>query len=376
MALLFIPVTLLVVHRMDARARGESLWLLMVLIGGTLFIHPTTEAVVTGFTALALGLAFVQAVAAREFRGAASLAVGIGVRLAVPAVVLTVWLPGTPAAIAQQALVGELGGIAASLGFNQGFFGAFGAPGVLLFIAGLVLFTMHARYGIMGHVLPITTVLLALFLLWLYPRYTIGPAPIYERGWLFLGLFMVILAGYGAGMYFRAIPAMTRALAGGLSAGRRAWVSAPLAAIGVAALGVALLMGLTGDDRFRYTLQYRMVTEAMVADMAWIGSHRPDDANRVFMEPSLSFTFPPLAGVGNVPWRSSVTPETDWVIQKAWQMLGSGELDMDFIPRQGIYLIYTCLPGAGRCTELKASLPEIRKGVYWLPEWRRWRELP
>jgi hypothetical protein len=161
-----------------------------------------------------------------------------------------------------------------------------------------------------------------------------------------------------------------------LTVRREALARAPLFAAGVVVLAAALYLGLTSEERWRYTLQYRMVTEAMVADMAWIGDHRPADANRVFLEPSLAWTFPSLAGVGNIPWRSSAPPDTDWVIQKAWEMLGSGELDMDFIPRQDIYLIYTCLPGSGRCNELKAGLPEVREGVYWLPEWRRWRELP
>lgn len=375
-ALLFVPVTLMVVHRLEERGRGESLWLLMVLIGGTLFIHPTTEAVVTGFTAMALGLALIQSFLARQYRGAASLLAAIAVRMAVPVLVLQVWLPGTAVGIAREALLGEVTGIAAALGFNQGFFGAFGVIGVGLFVVGIVLFTMQARHGLMSYLLPTTTVSLALYLVVFYPRYSYGPPSIYERGWVFLGLFMVILAGYAVGAYFRAVPDMARAAMRRLTVRREALVRAPLFAAGVVVLAAALYLGLTSEERWRYTLQYRMVTEAMVADMAWIGDHRPADANRVFLEPSLGWTFPSLAGLGNIPWRSSAPPDTDWVIQKAWEMLGSGELDMDFIPRQDIYLIYTCLPGSGRCNELKAGLPEVREGVYWLPEWRRWRELP
>jgi hypothetical protein len=53
-AMLFIPVTLLILHTMEEKSRGKSLWLLLVLIGGTIFLHPPTEVVITVLAVLYL----------------------------------------------------------------------------------------------------------------------------------------------------------------------------------------------------------------------------------------------------------------------------------------------------------------------------------
>jgi hypothetical protein len=69
------------------------------------------------------------------------------------------------------------------------------------------------RYGLLTYVLPAVTGVPLWFLLFVYPRYHVGPSIIYERGWSCLGLFMAVFAGYGVAYYFRSVPALTRSAA-------------------------------------------------------------------------------------------------------------------------------------------------------------------
>ncbi len=155
-AMIFIPVTLMVLHRMEAVGRGQSLWLLLVLIGGTLFVHPPTEVVVTALAALYLAALGAEALVMRRYRRAMNLLVAVGIRMLVPIIVLGVWLP-TPTLSTVERSVSSDPGIIRLLGFNLGFFEAFGGIAVVLFVWGLLTFVWHRPYGLLSYVLPAFT---------------------------------------------------------------------------------------------------------------------------------------------------------------------------------------------------------------------------
>ena len=89
------------------------------------------------------------------------------------------------------------------------------------------------------------------------------------------------------------------------------------------------------------------------------------------MEPSLAWAYPPVAGPGSVVWAAIASPfRANWADQFR-KVLATGEVETEWLRREGAWIVYTCLPGGGevkRCTELKNSdLSEVRPGVYLVP---------
>ncbi|MEK7282131.1 MAG: hypothetical protein AAB037_07275, partial [Chloroflexota bacterium] len=271
-AMLFIPLTILVLHRLEAKNLGAALWLLLVLVGGTIFVHPPTEAVVTGLAAFYLAAVAVEALAARRYHMAGRLAVGIAVRLLIPIVILGLWLPSLARTTAERAISGDLG-LAQYLGFSTGFVEAFGIIGVALFVFGVAMFMLDSRYGPRAYVMPLFTLSLIFFLVFFYPRYYLGSNYFYERAWLYLGLFMAILAGYGIARYFHTLPAISSRVGSLMPRRFSGWVRGALLSMGMAAVAAALVFGLTSTERRGYAKYYHMVDAQMYADFVWLGRY-------------------------------------------------------------------------------------------------------
>lgn len=367
-AMLFIPVTLIVVHRMEAGGRGQSLWLLLVLVGGTLFVHPPTEAVVTALAASYLAALVVGAIALRHYGTAMNLVVAVGIRMLIPAVVLGMWLPADTALTVERSVSGDPLSISSLLGSNTGFFGAFGVLGVALFLGGAFAFVWDRRYGLLTYVLPAITGVLLWFLLFVYPRYQVGPSIVYERGWLYLGLFMAVFAGYGVAYYFRSVPALTRGAAAVVPRLSSGWMRVLLLGAGIGVVTAAIATSLLGEERSEYASYYRMIDDRTYADFTWIGQHTVPGHNVVVMEPSLARSYPPVAGSGSRVWRTILAPRSQRWATQVHEILVSGDVETSWLRARGVSVLYTCFPGSEGCTAVNNSdLLEVRRGVYLAP---------
>jgi hypothetical protein len=256
------------------------------------------------------------------------------------------------------------------LGYNVGFIKAFGIIGVALFVWGVFTYLCDMRYGLRTYVLPAFTIGLGLFLHLVYPRYFRGPDILYERGWLYLGLFMAILAGYGVAFYFRSIPSLFTKLGIYVPLLASRWTHVLLLVLGIGILIAALATGLVNEARRFYASYYRMVNEQIYADFVWLGEHGGSEGRIVIMRPDLAWAYPPIAGPGTLTWATIASPSRSPQADKFNQILATGNVETEWLRRQGAWMVYTCLPTGEvlRCKHLKnKELPEVRPHVYFFP---------
>lgn len=369
-AMIFIPATLLVLHRSESESRGQSLWLLLFLLVGTLFIYPPTEGIVTALVVLYLAALVIEALAARRKRAAGNLMGAILIRMLIPVVVLGIWLPSLSRITLQEAMPGgETWKMVSYMGANTGFFEAFGIAAVILFLYGVLVFILRHQYGLRTYILPAFVLIILLFLNIVYPRYQLGPEILYERGWLYLGMFMAIMAGYGVAYYLRSIPALTRKATMLLPRISSNWSYIILVGIGVAVIAASITTGLVSKEREQYAGYYHMMDDQMYADFVWLGQHSVSGHNVVMMEPSLAWAYPPVAGPGNkVAGAVSAPLPSEWADQVR-EVIVTGNVDAEWLMQQGVSVVYTRLPGSQEYTQLANSLLfEIRQGVYLVPD--------
>ena len=366
-AMLFIPVTLLVLRTVDGKGRGLSLWVLLILIGGTLFVHPTTEGIVTALAILLLAHLALGALSQGRFREGAGLLLTSGVRLVIPLLVLVLWLPVRSREILDQSLSGG-SELLTSLGTNTGFLEAFGVVAIAVAVLGLFFFTTQGEYGAQGYGVPLFTGLLLIFLLF-FPRFAIGPVEIYYRGWSHLGLLLAIFVGYGIALYFRSIPGMARILKTQLRRPLAGWVMGLLWAVGIGITALVLAMGLPGNDqRTAYAGYYHVVNDSINADFSWIGDHTFSDQTVAMAEPSIGRAYPPIAGPRKSLLQAVSAPFTDPTTEKMRLMLETGEVDVPWLKRLGVSLFYACVPQTFACQEFAdVRLYKVRPGIYWIP---------
>jgi hypothetical protein len=340
---------------------------LLILIGGTIFVHPPTEGVVTALAALYLAALMAEALAVRRYRAATNLVAAVGVRMLIPIIVLGVWLPSVSKSTLERAVAGDPG-ISRYLGFNAGFFEAFGVIAVALFVWGIFIFVLDRRYGLRTYVLPVLTVFLLLFLNFVYPRYQLGPSILYERGWSYLGLFMAILAGYGVASFFRSVPALSKSMEALVSHRFSGWTRVICIGVGIAVVAAALTTGLFNEQRGDYARYYHMMDDQVYADFVWLGQHTAPGHKVVMMEPSLAWAYPPIAGPGNMVSGAASAPfRTKWAKQVR-EVLITGNVDTEWLRQQGVSVLYTGLPGSQKYAPIKNSeLLEVRPGVYLVP---------
>jgi hypothetical protein len=367
-AMLLIPVTLLVLHSLETEARGRSLLILGVLIGGTLFVHPTTEGVATALAVVYLATSLVEEVSRRRYSRVANLLFAIGVRILVPVVVLGVWLP----ALSREALAQTVSGdtlVASVLGLHTGFVEAFGPVALALALGGLFLFIWQGESGLRAYVLPVFTCFLLGFLLFLYPRYGLGPDVLYERGWSYLGLLLVIMAGCGVAAYFRSVPVLAAALRSRLRRNFGGWLAPALWCGGGLLLLVAMATSLVDNEgRRSYEAYYRLINQANYADLRWIGQHTRAEHTVTTGESSMAWPYPPVGGPGKRVNDASAEPWTSPYGQRMRAMVASDQVDVPWLRHLGVSVLYTCRPTTFDCPELTSpGLFKVRRGVYLVP---------
>jgi hypothetical protein len=362
-AMLFIPVTLLLLHRLGGESQGRHLLILVVLMVGGLFVHATIEAVITVIAVAYMATYVMEALIRRQLREGARLALTMGLRVLIPAAILALWIPTLARTIVAQSGIQEES-VTGLLGPNTGFVQAFGPVAAVLAPVGLLLFILRGQYGLRSYVLPVATLSLLVFLFYLYPQHGLGPEKLYERGWSPLALFLAIFAGYGLAIYMRRIPAMAAAVAARLGSQATRPAMLLLWAAGVAILVVALGSGLVGNERREsYGNFYYMVNDQSYADFLWVGQHTTAGQVLAMTEPSVSWAYPPIAGPGKSVFGAVSSPMTNlnadvlraiysrrrpdlWLQLKRVSVLYtfSRELDSEkmFKVRPGVYLI----PGA------------------------------
>ena len=367
-ALLLITTALLVLQGMKSRGMGESLWILLVILGGTIFIHPPTEVVLTILVALYLVTYVIEALASRNYDVAGKLVFAIMLRMALPLVIMWIWVPSIAKNVAEEALSQTPGsGLTGYFGFHSGFFEAFGLGAVVLFIIGLFLYTWDRVYGLQTYVLPVCAVFLFVFVNILYPHYDLGVAAVYERSWLYLGLIMTIMAGYGVAYYFRVIDAYVKKKARRVATPSSNTVRLVFIGLGMVLLSAVLMTGLVNKHREDYAQYYHLVGKQIDTDFQWLDQNSSLGDRTVLMELSLAYAYPVIAGLENSVTEASAYPYKTGFSDPINTVLATGSVDTDWLRENRIGVLYTRLPWSEIAIDIaNKDLVKVREGTYFV----------
>ena len=367
--LLLLTVALLVLQGMKSRGMGESLWILLVILGGTIFIHPPTEVVLTILVALYLATYVIQALASRSYEVAGKLVFAIMIRMAVPLVIMWVWVPSIAKIVADQALSQNPGsGLTGYFGFHSGFFEAFGLGAVVLFIIGLFLYTWDRVYSLQTYVLPVCAVFLLIFVNILYPHYDLGVAAVYERSWLYLGLLMAIMAGYSVAYYFRVADAYFKKTARRVATSSVNTVHLVFIILGIVMVSNVLMTGLINQKREDYAQYYHLVGQQIDTDFQWLDKNSTLGDRTILMELSLAYAYPVIAGLGNKVTDASAYPYKTAFSDPINTVLATGSVDTDWLRENKVGVLYTRLPWSEIAIDIaNKDLVKVRQGTYIVP---------
>lgn len=368
-AMLFIPVTLLMLRESAGESRGKSLWILLLLIGGTLFVHPPTEGFVTALAVFYLGAFFFEALSRRQFAEGGRLLFAVGIRIAIPVLVIGLWLPK----LATQALTQSISSdparasrFFAEFGPNQGFLEAFGIFAVALAVLGLFALLARGELRTQSYILPILALALLAFQLVWYPRFQTGPVIFYERAWSYLGILLAILAGYGIAYYYRSIPAIASVVSARLAILNAAAIRTTLALVGAGVVLFVMTNALVGNEaREDYPRYYHLMNDTIAADFDWMGRHLGDDETVAIAEPGMAWAYPTIAGDGAAVLTAVASPWSNALADRLRLQLSTGQADVKWLRDREATVVYSCWPGTQSCQQFDAEgLLKVRRGVY------------
>src|SRR4030043_206073 len=192
MGLIFIPLTLFVLHRFAFDFRGTAILSLMFI--SLMFIHPPTLVAVS--LIFVIHLVFFSPWQAKSKRSLLQLALPFCV-LALLYVFMRFWAPS-----AFEFIVKEAANPQAHLALPpiQDALPKFGTIPLLLFILGAGIMAYERK----GQSLALVISALALLAFeQIYPRFYIGPDILYERGWLYTFVLMALLGGVALSQVWR-----------------------------------------------------------------------------------------------------------------------------------------------------------------------------
>jgi len=362
-AMLFIPVAILILHRIESIGTTKALLLLMVLIGVTVSFHPPTGGIVFALIALYLFALTIEGLIDRKYFRSGGVIAAIGVMLVVPLMIMLRWQYAYFDRIWEK-MPNNDSGMTELLGFHSGFIEAFGIIATVLFTAGSLAFLYVRAYRLRTYVLPAYILLLFAFMYIVYPRYDLGPNILYERGWSYVGLFMAIMAGFGIARYFRSISRLNLKIRQHASP-----IQAVAVMAGITVLVMALTTGFFGNKRDQYAGYYYMVGDQIRSDFVWLGENTTDSHKVALMEGSLAWTYPPIAGAGNQVNGAVASPQAHKWSQEAEAAFNTGEIETEWIEKQGASVLYSRWPVSQEARNMSNNdLIQVRPGVYLVPE--------
>ncbi len=361
-AILLVPVCALALDVAQNDGQGGSRALLLVLIIGTLFIHATTAVLLVALVVLNLGLASITALQEQRRRDAVRLAVSCVACVVLPLLVLVVWHLTTGSGILSHA-----GTRAEQVPYLMaGFVSAYGRLAVLVALAGAALYFGRREHGLRTAILPLLTVGLLGFLS-VYPGTLFGPRVLYERGWMYLGVFLVLLTGYGLSSYMHYVPVLAEQLRRRVFGREHLAVEWVLYSAGVV---VAVVLALTPLLRQQGSDYYHLVGPSNIADYEWLSGHLPTGALLTMGEPSMAWAYQPFAGAGSRVFRADVFPRPNEDTTRIRKMAFEGTLEVEWLRSNGVIVFYTCFQERVACSEVKGDttdLFKVREGVYYIP---------
>jgi hypothetical protein len=320
LGLTFLPVTLLIVRRLMHDPRGPVL--LAASLFALLFIHPPSFIIATLFTAV--HLVFYLIPGNKPLSRPLFAAVALG---AIAAMYLfeIFWASDYIRFNLNEALTPQSEQLLPPI---TDIISKFGYVLPFLFAAGTGILAYRGTRKNWALLLPAVS-LLAFQLL--YSFSFIGPDIIYERGWLYLYLFMAIIGGMALGDIRRWLEQFFRRWAG------------LAAAVSYGAIGVLLVTNFAFSLRSHLTEPYyHLVDDVTYQDFLWVREHVTPRYQTGIADMGLNCPFAAVSGK-NV-YTSEVSRHFRSKEPPATEFLTNGATDTRWLLEEGISIVYTGQP--------------------------------
>ncbi|MDP2931952.1 MAG: hypothetical protein Q8O05_05585 [Chloroflexota bacterium] len=314
LGLSFIPLTLVVLTRLMSDIRGPVILFLVFLF--LLFMHPPTLAVVSVMALVYLIFFLSAGEKSSRFRqsmlGLASVALVY--------VFMLFWAPAFVSFVVNEAASPALH---LQLPPIQGAVAAFGYIPAILFSLGVGI--LAHRGGRESWALVLCAAGLLAYQL-LYPHFYIGPDIVYERGWLYVFVFMALLGA-------EALVAINRWVSM-LFSRRRFAGAASRAVVGIVTLS-ALVMGLRSHLAEPY---YHIVDDVTYQDFRWVREYVPAEYQIGVLDTAQAWAFADISG--KFAYASEVAPNFHPRGRAAMEFLDNGARDALWLSARNIGMVY------------------------------------
>ena len=131
----------------------------------------------------------------RRYYEALKLFGALGIRVLIPLIVLAIWQPSLTRSIFYYS-TSRIQLPNTPDGLFPHFLNAFGWEAAFVGVLGMGFFIYRSDFLLRGLVLPAVAVVLAFFVEF-YPKFFIGPPPLYNRSWIMLGVLLAIFGDFG-----------------------------------------------------------------------------------------------------------------------------------------------------------------------------------
>lgn len=366
-ASLAIPLIILPTGERLSKGSGPWLWTIMVLLGGTLFVHPTTESLLTLIATLYIGSFMVEMVIRRRYREAAKLLIALALRVSLPAIVLAIWIPSTVLSVfyysSSRIVIPNT-----PIGLFHQFLQAFGLEAAVIGVIGIGFYIYRSGFLLMAMVLPFVIVFLGVFVEF-YPKYHIGPPPLYNRSWIMLGILLCIFLGCAVSSYFRLIPVILQNIKRVLDKKFEKVIWGLLGGAGVGLVGFILLTGLfVNNQRKVFADYYHLIDFTVAHHYKWIGERVPQGERLASGAPVMGWAYPLLGGIGSRSFGADALPFADSRAETLRSMMYSANVNVPWLREHNISVFYSC-DFIGRCRELSTpGIFKVKEGVYIIPQ--------
>jgi len=333
--LTFIPLTLLVLHRLMHDAKGPLLLFLILL--SLLFIHPPTFAVVSAICAVHLVIYLLPGPGRDPRRARQSLLVLV----LLPCVyaVMWFWAPSDLDFVIEEAASSQAHLAAPPITDALLKFGYIPA-GLSAIGAAILIHRGERRHW------ALVLVAAGLFAFQqLYTRFYLGPDIIYERGWLYTFVLLALLGGVALHELWAWL--------------RRLRWPGPHPAVRCTAIVVllTLMLGLSLKSHLAESY-YHVVDDASYQDFVWIREHVSSDYEIALLDTSVAWPF--AAVTGKYAYTAEVAPNFHPTGRSAMEFLQDGVTDTSWLEQRSITIVYSPNPIKNE------DLAEVRDSVYLL----------
>jgi hypothetical protein len=229
-------------------------------------------------------------------------------------------------------------------------------------------FIYRSDFLLRGLVLPFVAVLLAFFVEF-YPKFFIGPPPLYNRSWIMMGLLLSIFLGCAVATYFKIAKEFTIKIKPKFHEKFSPVLLGISTVLGVFLVGFILYTALFANyERNMFANYYHIVDPPVNSHYQWIGAHVPPNTRVASGTAVMGWSYPLFAGIGSQSFGADALPFSTPKADTLRLMMAKAEMNVSWLRAHDISVLYSC-DHIGRCREMSnTGVHKVKEGVYVIPD--------